>query len=302
MGRGILMNKFHWTEGNLSLLKNLRIQGYTTLQIAQKFGTTLHTIENATHRYQIPRFSLEENPSIPVFNGDLKLPLADYLITMDYHSPYYSVPWHNRSLAIAKKFGIKKIIIVGDLLDFAFASFFYSEKKPNLQDEDAENKRLIKSLVDSFDAIYLIKGNHEDRLGRLTDAKLQASILLELWAKEAWETKFFYSTYDKLSIGDEWLLIHPKSYSQISGQVAKRLASKFHKNIINAHGHFLSYGYDMSGKYIAVDLGGLFDPEKIEYRCVKTTTHSNWNQGFGMLYRGHFYFFDNQTDWNFWLK
>jgi len=298
-----------WTDEKLGKLQELFLAGQTRLQIVDELSSifettfTYNSIDSKIRTLGLVRVKTQDfNNSAPKYNREIRLPLDDYLITCDYHSPYFSIEWHNRSLAVAEKFNIKKLIVIGDLLDFGFASFFYSDNKPSLDQEKDENIRLIQSLIQTFDEIYLLKGNHEDRLGRLTDAKLQARILLELWTKESWQTKFKYSIYDKLYIGDEWLLIHPKSYSQISGQVAKKLASKFHKNIINAHGHFLSYGYDVSGKYLAVDMGGMFDVEKIEYKCIKTTTHPEWNTGFGLIKDGHFYFFDKNTDWNFWLK
>ena len=234
---------------------------------------------------------------VPRYDGELHLAADDYMIVCDYHSPYFSVLWHNRMLAVAEKLDVRKIIIIGDLVDCAFASYYYSEHKPALADEADENKRLLRSFLDSFEEIILIKGNHEDRLGRLTDAKVTIEILLENWTREAWGTQIKYSSYDKLFIGDEWMLVHPKSYSQISGNVSKRLAAKFHRHIINTHGHFVAWGYDVSGEYLSVDLGGMFDLAKIEYVNMKTTTHPLWGNGFGVLRNNHFTLFDKMTDW-----
>lgn len=243
---------------------------------------------------------LDEVTLIPRFDGEFHLPMDDYLITCDYHSPYHSIEWHNRSLDVAKKRGIRNVIIIGDLVDFGFASFFYTDNRPTYDMEKDENKRLIRSFMDNFDKVYLVKGNHEDRLGRMTDGKLQVQVLLELWTREEWQNRFQYSPYDRAFIGSDWMLVHPKSYSQISGQVAKKLAAIKHMNVINAHGHFLSYGYDMSGKFLAVDMGGMFDVSKIEYKNIKTSTHPEWNNGFGILKDGHFEFFDKMTNWGAW--
>jgi hypothetical protein len=272
-------------------------------EIAKAFNQPVSCIENAIHRYgrATPRGTLEENLEIKLFKGDLKLPMDDYIITADYHSPYYSVEWHNRSLAIAERFGIKKLVVIGDLVDFGFASFFYADHKPGIADESDENRRLIQSLLAQFEEIVVVKGNHEDRLGRNTNGIIQARYLFELWSGPEWGKRFKYSLYDKLTIGDEWMCVHPKSYSTVSTRVAKLLAAKFHKNILNTHGHFLGYGYDISGKYYAADIGGMFDRDKIEYRCIKTTLHPEWQNGFLMLKNGHPYLFDDHTDFNFWL-
>jgi hypothetical protein len=246
--------------------------------------------------------TLEENLDVPLFKGDLKLPMDDYIITADYHSPYFSVPWHNRSLAIAERFGIKKLIVIGDLVDFGFASHYYSDHKPGIADEADENRRLIQSLLAQFEEIVVVKGNHEDRLGRQTNGIVQARYLFELWAGTEYGKRFKYSLYDKLTIGGEWLCVHPRSYSQRAGIASRALCSKYLKNVLNTHGHHVGWNYDPSGKFLAVDLGGMFDPEKIEYMNVKTTTHPTWNQGFGMLRNGYFHLFDERTDWDFWLE
>lgn len=280
-------------------------------EMSESFGElfTYKTIDSAWGRYKNltpAQLGLLDNNDIPAFKNELHLDNDNYLITLDYHAPFHSVLWHNRSILIAQKFGLKKIIIVGDLFDCDFAKKYprmeksADEADEGLDFETAENRKVMASL-DYFDHVYLIKGNHEDRIGRKTDGIIQAKYILSYWGREVYEKKCTYSVYDKLYIGDKWLLVHPKSYSQISGQVARKLASKFHRNIINAHGHFLSYGYDVSDTYQAIDLGGMFDKEKIEYISKKTTTHPAWNNGFGMLWRGHLYFFDKNTDWDFWL-
>jgi hypothetical protein len=277
--------------------------GCAARDIAAAFEQPVQCIDNAIRRHgKVPVGMLEENFDIPVFKGDLKLPMDDYIITADYHSPYFSTLWHYRSLMIAEHFGIKKLVVVGDLVDFGFASHYYSDHKPGIADEADENKRLIQSLLAQFEEIVVVKGNHEDRLGRQTDGLIQARYLFELWAGPEYGKRFKYSLYDRLTIGDEWLCVHPKSYSTVSTRVAKLLAAKYHKNILNTHGHFMGYGYDISGKYYVADIGGMFDKEKIEYKNLKTTIHPEWTNGFLMLKNGYPYLFNEHTDFDFWMR
>lgn len=296
--------RFRWTEEALKKLVGLIADEASAPEIAKAFNQPVSCIENAIHRYgrATPRGTLEENLDIPVFKGDLKLPMDDYIITADYHSPYYSTLWHNRSLAVAERFGIKKLVVIGDLVDFGFASFFYADHKPGIADESDENRRLIQSLLAQFEEIVVVKGNHEDRLGRNTNGIIQARYLFALWSGPEYGKRFRYSLYDKLTIGDEWMCVHPKSYSQKAGIASRALCSKYLKNVLNTHGHHVGWNYDPSGKFLAVDLGGMFDPEKIEYMNIKTTTHPVWNPGFGMLRNGYFHLFDQQTDWSLWLE
>jgi len=227
------------------------------------------------------------------------LPPGNYMISCDYHAPYFSEVWVNRLLKTAHKFKIKKNIIIGDLFDMNFAKHWYSDEPSSLDAELKQNKPLMKALG-YFDENYLVQGNHESRIGRLTDAKIQARHLFILMGGETWQKKFKYSEYDKVGMGNKWLLVHPKSYSQVSPQVARRLAEKYHKNIINSHGHLVGSGYDRSGKYLTVDLGGMFDTQKVEYINKHTTTHPVWGNGFGMMLNGKFWHFTDQTDWKYW--
>ena len=301
---------FEWTGDAEKSLISILSTGCSTYQASKKMSeqygkkityASVHSYMSQ-HGIRVSATPLAENYDIPVFNGDLKLLMDDYIITADYHSPYYSILWHNRSLAIAERFGIKKLVVIGDLVDFGFASFFYADHKPGIADESDENKRLIQSMLAQFDEIVVVKGNHEDRLGRNTNGIIQARYLFELWSGPAWKTRFLYSLYDKLTIGGEWLCVHPKSYSQKAGIASRQLASIHLKNIINTHGHHVGWNYDPSGKFLAVDLGGMFDVDKIEYLNIKSTTHPRWNSGFGMFRNGYFHLFDERTDWDFWLK
>lgn len=229
------------------------------------------------------------------------LPLDDYMISCDYHAPYHNQAWVNRLLSIADRFQIKRHIIVGDLFDMDFAKKWYTDESSSLDDEIKETRPVIKAL-DYFNKNHLVQGNHETRIGRLTDAKIQARHLFTMFGGDIWLKKFEYSTYDKIYIGKDWMLVHPKSYSQVSPQVARRLAEKYHRHIINSHGHLLGLSYDRSGKFLTIDLGGMFHIEKVEYINKHTTTHPTWKNGFGMLRNGYFHHFTDATDWNFWLR
>ena len=284
-------------------MREMVAAGCAARDIAAAFEQPVQCIDNAIRRHgKVPVGMLEENFDIPVFKGDLKLPMDDYIITADYHSPYFSILWHYRSLMIAEHFGIKKLVVVGDLVDFGFASHYYSDHKPGIADEADENRRLIQSLLAQFEEIVVVKGNHEDRLGRQTDGLIQARYLFELWSGPEYGKRFKYSLYDKLTIGGEWLCVHPKSYSMKAGMTSRALCSKYLKNVLNTHGHHVGWNYDSSGKFLAVDIGGMFDKDKIEYRCLRTTVHPEWQNGFFMLKNGYPYLFDEHTDFDFWLR
>ena len=297
-----------WTDKKISMFKDLVMGGKGNSEIAdilsREFGEniTVKAVDTAKHRYQILSQCIEELPDIKIYEANT-LPMDDYMISCDDHSPYFSTIYENKLLMIAEFFGIKKHIKVGDLVNQDYASHWTQkegEERLELDEEIAKSEPLFKAL-DYFDQIYLVRGNHEDRINRITDSRIQAGHILKLFGQSIYD-KFIYTPYDKMFIGDDWMVVHPRSYSQISGSVAVRLAEKFHRNILSAHGHFVSLRYDRSGKYMAMDLGGLFDKRKISYRNLSTTSHPEWTNGFGMLRNGHFWHFHEGTDWNFWER
>jgi len=285
----------------------MRISGHTAKDIGYTLGTTTQAVRKYFSRIglvhgsfppEIEERFLEIYREIDRFQCE-RLPIDNYMIAADFHSPYHNELYVNRLLMVAHKQGAKKIVIPGDLYDMAFAKFWLSDKKSTIDEEVEKSSPLIHAL-DYFDEIVLIRGNHEFRISRMTDGKIQARHLLDIFGAAVWKKKFRYSTYDKIEIGNDWLLVHPKAYRQNSASVAKDLAEKFQKNVINAHGHFMAFRYSKCGNYMGIDVGGMFDKNKIDYIAKSTTCHPIWNNGFVMLVDGHPHLFHNKTDWKFW--
>ena len=299
---------FDWSTESVVHALTLSQEGLTRRQIAEamteKYARpfTIASIAHAVRQYGHLKL-VKEPESIRTYQ-ELTLQMDDYMISCDYHAPFYDAEWVNRLLLVAAHFGIKKSIIIGDLFDMEFASHYPpkdGQQRPSLDTEIGADSPLMAGF-DHFDEIIVLNGNHERRIGMLTEARVQARHLNILLGGDVWRKKVVFSEFDKLNIDQEWLLVHPKSYSQISGAVATRLAEKYHRNVLNAHGHFTAVRWDRSGKFMGVDMGGLFDTRRIAYKQFQTTTHPEWNPGFGMLLNGHFYLFDNSTDWQFWLN
>lgn len=302
-----------WSDPKkLGRLKELKIQGLSNREAgeilqeewSEKF--TITAIENAVYRNDIMKYCIEKDDGIQLYTKELRLdPLQNYMLYCDFHAPYHSELWINRSLVVSEKLGIRVAIIAGDLFDMNFAKHWpvdehlAEEASTDIDTEAYQVNPVIKAL-DYYDHNYLFRGNHENRVLRMTEGKIQARHLFNLFGGAIWEKKFTYSVYDKLRIGEKWLLLHPKSYRQNSASVAIRMAEKFHRHVINAHGHFIAMRYDVSGDYMGIDLGGMFDKRKVEYINKSTTTHPTWNNGFGVIKDGHFLHFHDNTNWREW--
>jgi len=305
----IRKSTWSWNEERRKDILELRIRGKTYVEISrelsQKYNRKIsaEAIRKIALSYGISDQLLNNPDDIKLYDSPV-LPMDDYMISCDYHSPYYSELWTNRYLAMAQKYGVKKQVIVGDLFDMDFAKrhpITDGEEKSSIEEEEKQGDPLIQALS-WFDETWLVCGNHETRISRITEARVQFSQLVSYFCKDLIQKKFNFTVFDKVQIGEKFLLVHPKSYSQISGATAVRLAEKYNKHIFAAHGHFCAFRWDRSGKYMAMDIGGIFDQRKIAYANLSTTTHPNWNPGFSMIYQGFPYLFHEGTDFSFWLE
>ena len=303
---------FNWTEKALDRLRELVSKGLINPEIAEIMSKEFNAemtpvaVQNARNRHALLKNLISIDKEIDRYE-EPQLKDDNYMISCDYHSPYHSEIYINRLLQIADKFKIRKNVIVGDLFDMDFAKWALfkqaknkGEQESTLDKEIAHVEPVIQAL-DYFDKNELVMGNHEFRVDRMTGGTIQSRHLMKLFWGDDFARKITVSPYDKMKIGDDWLVVHPGSYSQISGSVAVRLTEKYHRNILNAHGHFVALRFDRSSEYMGIDLGGMFDIQKVEYINKKTTTHPFWNNGFGMIYNGKFYHFHKNSDWDYWL-
>lgn len=210
---------------------------------------------------------------------------GDCALTSDWHAPYFSMKGLKRLLAVCRELEIYQLAIVGDLTDFKWLSVFM-KTEGSLREELRIVTSLIKVLLSSFDRIYWCRGNHEDRLLRTLEGQDILPVLAELMAKSE-KGELILTEAPTMLLDDNWRLEHPSSYSRDAMKVACQIAEIFQKNVASAHGHFIGYKHEKSGKYIGLDLGGMFDVEKQEYlHRGGVTTHPRWNPGFWIYQDG----------------
>lgn len=242
---------------------------------------------------------------------------GDICIACDFHIPCHDDALIDYMIGVCKDLNIKKLAIDGDYLDCDNLSIFTSATESNREvsitwkAEKDEGRKVMTRLLEWFDEIYICAGNHENRIIALTGGKegfkdiilamMPRNITIENYERRVRSTTDdfmimrhkYFNEYGEERI-QEWRLCHPKNFSILPLRVARALAAKFEMNIHMAHGHNLLMGRNISGKYICIEGGGLFDREALEYTC-RTTTHPVMRSGFFILKNGEALQFDGKS-------
>lgn len=256
---------------------------------------------------------LEIVDSVPKLDHYEKL-TGDYVVTHDWHSPFFSGKWVQRLFHVSWLYGIRRHICAGDMFDLTnfseFAKSTYNEK-----DAEWELGRAGKSvslILDGFDENILLSGNHDRRMlkmvfqfGANIKFKTSLAMILQEQKQNLLISDYPYCILNgkkaiingKQEYVDGWLICHPKNYSVITARVPTALAGKFEMNVLSAHGHHMGWVYSDNGRYICIDGGGMMDLTKTDYVMKSITKHPRWQNGFTIIKNNHAHIFHERMDW-----
>jgi hypothetical protein len=198
------------------------------------------------------------------------------LVLSDAHCPYHDADFVNQAVEIARGRGAKVCILAGDLLDMNFCSPFVPNARDLLVEELELAEAFLGALRRAFERVVWLMGNHEFRLFRLVGSgQLPASRLQRMVIND--DAVVFSPYFYCRAVG--WMVCHPANASVIGGRVASRLATKYHCNVVAAHGHIFGIAQDESGQYIGIDSGACADPHRLEYIATRPNTRPQLVQG-----------------------
>lgn len=258
---------------------------YTTL--ARKFGLNADSVRGRVSRYRAKHVTtrLEVEQGKP-----WTLQPGEYVITGDYQIDTHDEHFVKRMLVVARKLDAPRaLIIAGDFINAEAFSAYESDVPPPAFDDEIEAGRAVfKLLLDTFDAIYWLMGNHERRASKRTRAALQPR---HLWALLANDKRVHVSNWGHCVIkntnGHDWRVTHGRNYSVNQLNVADTLAQKYQQNIISHHEHHLAIGWDRYKRYVIVNNGGLFSQQDMAYAVLDDSKNANMQNGFTVLSWGY---------------
>ena len=231
---------------------------------------------------------------------------GDFMISSDWHLPHFNPEMAERYFRIAKKFKIRQHVIIGDFVNLdAMSAWDQVDLEDSWENERAAASYVLAQFERAFDTTYWLMGNHEVRYMR----KLAFQVDLNDFASQLLDRakvgkSLVCSTYAYAIINGEWRVTHPKTYSRHGGTVPYELTAKYEQSVIGAHGHHVGIRVGRNNRRVGIDIGGMFDVERIGYVMREDSAHPMWNCAFGMLRNNAAYVFSESpllTDWDFWL-
>jgi predicted phosphodiesterase len=231
---------------------------------------------------------------------------GDTLILNDIHLPFVDIGLLEKALRVARLLNIKQLVILGDLIDFeSVAKFDFGGEQYTLMEELHIARDYFKEFEKQFDRIVFIRGNHDERaiktlkkIKHILETSLKATeysayqAILGIDVSDTpWHQykRFFesdkveVSNHAKCEFEGKYIGLHPSNYSRNPPTVEKAFAHKYHKHIIGTHAHTSALGFDTSGDYICIQLGGLVDSDLVFYKNMRETTHPEWVPAFGWI-------------------
>lgn len=243
-----------------------------------------------------------DNGGLPVFTGHMTID-GDAVVISDLHVPFTDFKFAESVIPWAKYYGIRQMVIAGDLMDGNSQNTFKRKVRPVPFSKELELSRELIAYFSTWFNIVFEPGNHDDWFLQNQDGNLTIRDFYNLLAV-ADSGKFTITPYDRVTVisgGEPWVIPHQAEASAYSLFVGDKLSQKFQANVIVPHQHNSADGFDRYRRYRVIDIGGLHDPDLMAYANLKTTTKPRHDQGFAILKDGRGILITpdrRQTDWS----
>lgn len=246
---------------------------------------------------------LVEGPYIPENKEPLERfkPLrivGDAVVTCDWHIPLHDPALVNNMISCAELLDFRKLIIAGDYWHMEnFGSFLPMQPEASIEVERYDGNLIMKTLLETFEDIYLSLGNHDFRLVKKLGFRRSFEEcmrwMLSSLSEDEWKrihiTDLDYMEYYPRGTGNlgqpEWRICHPKNFSTTPLTVGRKLAQKYNTNVFTAHSHHFAMGASPNGRDIVIEGGGFFNKNRTEY-IQQTSNHHEWVPGYTIFIDG----------------
>lgn len=240
-------------------------------------------------------------PAVPRLRGT-------YMVCSDLHIPYHDPHALEVLCNTAEQLGIHRLIIAGDLVHAdSFGRFDSPGPQVQLQQELNAAHHVMSALLDHFDDITVIMGNHDQRLERvlsrmqhsdrgqnaldllrsvlgLQDTACAADVAMGVLARFLSLPGVKLHSLPDLMLNDTWLVQHPGGVSRVSPSGERKMAAKHRKCIVSGHSHLWALGFDDSATDLVFNCGHMCDDSKFRYVRELPTSFPKSVRGFCAIF------------------
>lgn len=237
-------------------------------------------------KFEFPVSPVKSATEWPVLHGDIGL-------ISDLHIPYHDSRILEEFCENCYNLRITQCCIVGDFLDgnqmHPTRGSQYHWRR--YQDDVELGERILSTMLDCFDFIEVLQGNHDDwfmdKMRKQVDTTwLMSRIYNKFGGKLHWSG---YQQCSAYSGGKEFRLIHgTKCYGGDNPlSTPQGFANKFECGVVTGHTHKSASGWSVSGKHQCVALGGAYDSTKMEYLHQIPMKTGQMTRSYGILKEGY---------------
>lgn len=225
------------------------------------------------------------------------------LVLSDVHCPIHSKEWLYQAIRVAKimteRSNVQEcdVLINGDFIDSTPISSHRGQfwnRRNVLEDDLQAAEAVINLLCKNFRTVYLVTGNHDQRLIKAFGGEVSINRLYKMiGSHDNFKTTGRYFC----KVNGHWTFVHPRQYSKIRGKLAQDLSLRHQTNIATGHQHHSSRTISPCGKFQCVDIGALVDLEMQDYCTYDLSSYVAPLNGFAFLQGIHLSLFDKFTNW-----
>jgi len=281
-----------WTDKKVKEGISLMKQGLTHNEIAKYLGVTYLSWSLALHRYNKKKpekerayFSYVPEEIAPAYTDYLKL-RGDFILAGDFHCPYQDIEMCKKMIQVAEEEKIDQLLIGGDFLDERDLYIIPDQsnvQKAWLNQQLAYANDFMGVLSRHFRKIYLISGDHDQRLIKRIDYRINLSTMVKMFTNLQEKDKLVVSDYFYCIINDCWRISHADRATQRPTTKPLKLVDKYLMNVIVFHGHNFGIEAHPSQKFLAVSIGAMTNIEKHYYAMRRDVSYPQWRVQFAIL-------------------
>lgn len=219
------------------------------------------------------------------------------VIISDIHVPNGDVVWLETVLLMAIQRKLKTLFILGDTQDSnvpgiaAHPSVWQDGSAPTYRSSTQIIRDMLRIFLTWFDDIYIISGNHDEWLSRMTGGQTDIGMFLE-----GMDDRIHFTNYRKLYIANErgyiacyhqsnfsnnGIALGRKMYAQEAFQGTKPYA------VILTHIHHWACGKTEDNLCEVYSLGATEDEQLAQYVNITPSAHAHRSQSMILLEEGY---------------